>query len=126
MRSDLYFSRLYGLANDKQTDPKSLARAIVKTLVQVSDMNPAGTEAVQLVRNTMLRETLRSHVGIGRRAGRPRGSKNKAKVELVNNKDEPIKRTMSPETRAKISATAKKRYREKRRRANDTASTVTA
>ena len=70
MRTDLYFTRLFGLAHERDAKPEVLARAMVNTLLQVSAMNPQGSEALQLVRNTILREAIKTQFGIGRRKRR--------------------------------------------------------
>lgn len=71
MRNDLYFARLYGLAHDPSVKPKQLERAMINTILQVAEINPrAGGEALQLVRNTILREAIKTSLGIGSRKRR--------------------------------------------------------
>lgn len=91
MRNDLYFARLYGLAHDPQAKPKQLSRAMINTLLQVAEINPrAGSEALQLTRNTILREAIKSQFGIGSRKRRTKKEMEEARRNEKTN-DSPKK-----------------------------------
>lgn len=83
MKTDLYFTRLFGLAHEPDARPDVLARAMVNTLLQVSAINPQGSEALQMVRNTILREAIKTQFGIGRRKRRTKKQIEHAKQQAA-------------------------------------------
>lgn len=130
MRTEQYVTRLFGMIHDQNVDPKKLARTYLKTLVQIAETNKQGPEAEAYIRNTIFNDGMRSLTGktVRRIRRNPRSKEPKtAPVKEVSNKvgknDKPgvapAKSRMTDETRAKISATMKKRHRERRKRHND-------
>jgi hypothetical protein len=89
MRNDLYFTRLYGIAHQDDAKPKALARAMLNTLLQASEISPVGAEALALVRNKILRTAFQTQFGIGTRKRRSKKEKTEVKHAATEAKRKP-------------------------------------
>jgi hypothetical protein len=96
------------MAVDQDVDPKRLARTFLKTLLQIGEVNKQGPEAIELVRNTILRDAFVSMPGVRRVRSKRTATRQTAK-------DDKPKRTVSPATRKAISDKMKKHHRNKRK-----------
>lgn len=124
MNTNLYITRLHGLANDQDVDPRKLARTFIKTLLQFGEVNKSGAEAIELVRNTFIRDHVSSLTGVRRVRARKQKLVDSDNTEKATEKSAVTRRSMSAAQKKQISEKMKKFHRNKRKERNTQTETV--